>query len=491
MSTENKNTPASHGFARYGLSLPILEALDMLGYHHPTAIQQEVIPLVLAGKNVVARSRTGTGKTAAFAVPLCEMAVWEENSPRALVLEPSRELAVQVSRGLFQIGRKKRLKVPAVFGGFPIDKQMQTLKQKSHIVVGTPGRVMDLVRRGSLQLSGITHLVIDEADLMLDMGFLEEVGEIISLLPENRKILLFSATLEKQVQTLIDNYAADAVFVAQDQEDGPPPSIGQAAYEVTAENKYEMFKRVLMKENPDSCMIFCGTREMVNVLFQKLRRDRIFCGMIHGEMEQKERLKNVDAFGRGGFRYLIATDVAARGIDFENIGLVVNYDFPTGKETYVHRIGRTGRNGKDGRAVSLVSAQEKKMLQKVEEYTGTALPVLQELIVTQEEEKAFWALQRRKSAPKAGKGEALNRDIMRLSIGGGRKSKMRTADIVGTICAVDGITAEDIGVIDIRESLTYVEILNRKGPLVLERLQTKPIKGKVRKVRKTSGQAGV
>ena len=491
MSTENKNTTASHGFARYGLSLPILEALDMLGYHHPTAIQQEVIPLVLAGKNVVARSRTGTGKTAAFAVPLCEMAVWEENSPRALVLEPSRELAVQVSRELFQIGRKKRLKVPAVFGGFPIDKQMQTLKQKSHIVVGTPGRVMDLVRRGSLQLSGITHLVIDEADLMLDMGFLEEVGEIISLLPENRKILLFSATLEKQVQTLIDNYAADAVFVAQDQEDGPPPSIGQAVYEVTAENKYEMFKRVLMKENPDSCMIFCGTREMVNVLFQKLRRDRIFCGMIHGEMEQKERLKNVDAFGRGGFRYLIATDVAARGIDFENIGLVVNYDFPTGKETYVHRIGRTGLNGKDGRAVSLVSAQEKKMLQKVEEYTGTALPVLQELIVTQEEEKAFWALQRRKSAPKAGKGEALNRDIMRLSIGGGRKSKMRTADIVGTICAVDGITAEDIGVIDIRESLTYVEILNRKGPLVLERLQTKPIKGKVRKVRKTSGQAGV
>ncbi len=491
MSTENKNTPASHGFARYGLSLPILEALDMLGYHHPTAIQQEVIPLVLAGKNVVARSRTGTGKTAAFAVPLCEMAVWEENSPRALVLEPSRELAVQVSRELFQIGRKKRLKVPAVFGGFPIDKQMQTLKQKSHIVVGTPGRVMDLVCRGSLQLSGITHLVIDEADLMLDMGFLEEVGEIISLLPENRKILLFSATLEKQVQTLIDNYAADAVFVAQDQEDGPPPSIGQAVYEVTAENKYEMFKRVLMKENPDSCMIFCGTREMVNVLFQKLRRDRIFCGMIHGEMEQKERLKNVDAFGRGGFRYLIATDVAARGIDFENIGLVVNYDFPTGKENYVHRIGRTGRSGKDGCAVSLVSAQEKKMLQKVEEYTGTALPVLQELIVTQEEEKAFWALQRRKSAPKAGKGEALNRDIMRLSIGGGRKSKMRTADIVGTICAVDGITAEDIGVIDIRESLTYVEILNRKGPLVLERLQTKPIKGKVRKVRKTSGQAGV
>lgn len=461
----------------------------MLGYHQPTKIQEEVIPLVMEGKNVVARSRTGTGKTAAFAVPLCELAVWEDNLPHALVLEPSRELAVQVSRELFQIGRKKRLKVPAVFGGFPIDKQIQTLKQKNHIVVGTPGRVMDLIRRGSLQPACISHLVIDEADLMLDMGFLEEVGQIISLLPENRKILLFSATLDKQVQTLIDNYAKDAVFISQDAEEGPPPSIGQTVYEVSAENKYERFKQVLMKENPDSCMIFCGTREMVGVLFQKLRRDRIFCGMIHGEMEQKERLKNVDAFGRGGFRYLIATDVAARGIDFENIGLVVNYDFPTGKETYVHRIGRTGRNGKEGRAVSLVSAEEKKMLQKVEEYTGAALPVLQELVVTQEEERAFWALQRKKAAPRAGKGEALNRDIMRLSIGGGRKSKMRAVDIVGTICGIDGITAEDIGVIDIRESLTYVEILNRKGPLVLERLQTKPIKGKVRKVRKTSGQA--
>ena len=214
MSTENKNTPASHGFAQYGLSLPILEALDMLGYHHPTAIQQEVIPLVLAGKNVVARSRTGTGKTAAFAVPLCEMAVWEENSPRALVLEPSRELAVQVSRELFQIGRKKRLKVPAVFGGFPIDKQMQTLKQKSHIVVGTPGRVMDLVRRGSLQLSGITHLVIDEADLMLDMGFLEEVGEIISLLPETLRSPEMTARWEERLGQMEQGAYAPEDFLA-------------------------------------------------------------------------------------------------------------------------------------------------------------------------------------------------------------------------------------------------------------------------------------
>lgn len=464
----------------------MLETLSLLGYETPTEIQEKVIPLALAGKNVVARSRTGTGKTAAFGVPLCEMAVWEENIPQALVLEPSRELAVQVSRELFHIGRKKRLKVPAVFGGFPIDKQMRTLRQKSHIVVGTPGRVMDHIRRGSLALSKIRSLVIDEADLMLDMGFLEEVKEIISLLPAGGNRLLFSATLEKKVQLLMAEYLADAVFVSQE-EAGPPPAIAQSVYECGQDLKYELFKRILMKENPESCMIFCGTREMVNVLFQKLRRDRIFCGMIHGDMEQKERLKNVAAFERGGFRYLIATDVASRGIDFENTGLIVNYDFPTGAEAYVHRVGRTGRNGRTGRAVSLLTPEEKNMLHKVEEYTGMTLPVLTDVCLSEAEEKAFWALQRKKAAPKAGKGEAFQKTILRLSIGGGRKSKMRAVDIVGAICGIEGMTAEDIGIIDVRESLTYVEILNGRGPLVLERLQTRPIKGKIRKVRRTSG----
>lgn len=486
--SEKENGNLSEGFAQYDLSEPVLEALSVLGYEMPTRIQREVIGLVLSGKNVVARSGTGTGKTAAFGVPLCEMTVWEENLPQALVLEPSRELAVQVSRELFHIGRKKRLKVPALFGGFPIDKQIRTLKQKSHIVVGTPGRVMDHIRRESLQLTGIHTLVIDEADLMLDMGFQEEVKEIISLLPHDRRILLFSATLEKKVQSLIEEYVTDAVFVSQEQEEGNTPSIEQSVYVCSQEQKYEMFKRILMKENPDSCMIFGGTREMVNVLFQKLRRDRIFCGMIHGDMTQKERLKNVAAFEKGGFRYLIATDVASRGIDFENIGLVVNYDFPTGVDSYVHRVGRTGRNGRTGRAVSLLTEEEKKMLQKVEAYTGESLPVLTEVSLTAEQEQAFWALQRKKAAPKTGKGEGFQKTIMRISIGGGRKSKMRAVDIVGTICSIEGVEAEDIGVIDVRESLTYVEILNQKGPLVLERLQTKPIKGKVRKVRRTAGQ---
>lgn len=471
-------------FQDFGLSIEILEALNGLGYQKPTNIQQEVIPPMLAGKNVVAKAPTGSGKTAAFAIPICENVRWEENAPQALVLEPARELAVQVSEEMFHIGRKKRLKVPAVFGGFPIDKQIRSLKQKSHIVAGTPGRIMDHIRRESLTLSGIQWLVIDEADLMLDMGFIDEVKQILSLVPADCRISLFSATLKPEIRELADGFIPEAVLVMQEAGEDQAPAITEKLYFTSQESKYDTFLDILMDENPQSCMIFCGTREMTNVLFQKLRRKRIFCGMLHGDMEQRERLKTVDAFRRGGFRFLIATDVAARGIDFEEISHVVNYDFPTGKETYVHRIGRTGRNGNSGTAVSLVTEDDQRMLKQVETYLGRELPVTEPPVIGDEKERAFWKFQRIKAERKPEKGEALNKGITRLSIGGGRKSKMRAGDIVGTICSIEGLEASDIGIVDIRDSISYVEILNRKGNHVLDCLQTKPMKGKVRKVRK-------
>lgn len=439
---------------------------------------------MLAGKNVVAKAPTGSGKTAAFAIPICENVRWEENAPQALVLEPARELAVQVSEEMFHIGRKRRLKVPVVFGGFPIDKQIRTLRQKSHIVAGTPGRVMDHICRGSLKLSGIQWLVIDEADLMLDMGFIDEVKQILSLVPAGCGISLFSATLKLEIRELTDEFISEVVLVMQEAKEEQAPAITEKIYFTGQESKYDTFLDVLMDENPQSCMIFCGTREMTNVLFQKLRRKQIFCGMLHGDMEQRERLKTVDAFRRGGFRFLIATDVAARGIDFEEISHVVNYDFPTGKETYVHRIGRTGRNGNSGTAVSLVTENDQRMLKQVETYLGRELPVTEPPVIGDEKERAFWKFQRIKAERKPEKGEALNEGITRLSIGGGRKSKMQAGDIVGTICSIEGLEASDIGIVDIRDSISYVEILNRKGNQVLDYLQTKPMKGKVRKVRK-------
>ena len=364
-------------FNEYALSEEILEALNGLGYREPTGIQREVLLPMLAGKNVVVKAPTGSGKTAAFGIPICESVRWEENAPQALVLEPTRELAVQVSEELFHIGRKKRLKVPAVFGGFPIDKQIQTLRQKSHIVTGTPGRVADHLSRESLKLERLKWLVIDEADLMLDMGFIEQVRTILSLVPENCRISLFSATLKPEIRELADEFIPHITYVLQEPTDEQTAAIAEKVYFTDQENKYDAFLHVLMDENPQSCMIFCGTREMTNVLFQKMRRRRIFCGMLHGEMEQRERLKTVDAFRRGCFRFLIATDVAARGVDFEQITHVVNYDFPTGKETYVHRIGRTGRNGKCGTAVSLVTEEDKKMLKQVEEFVGQNLPCME------------------------------------------------------------------------------------------------------------------
>lgn len=472
-------------FNNYKLSEEIKDALRLLGYDKPTDIQQEVIPVILAGKNTVAKAPTGSGKTAAFAIPVCEKITWEENAPQALILEPTRELAEQVKDEVFRIGRKKRLKVPALFGGFPIEKQIQTLRQKSHIVVGTPGRVMDHIRRESLKLDKIKYLIIDEADLMLDMGFIDEVKEILLLLGDNCNISLFSATLKPQIQELVDEHIRDVVLIMQEQNEAQEKAIVQVLYEAHKDTKYDTFLNIIKLENPGLCLIFCGTREMVNVLFQKLRRARIFCGMLHGDMEQKERLKTVDAFRRGCFRFLIATDVAARGIDFDSITHVVNYDFPTGRETYVHRIGRTGRNGKTGRAISLVCDEDRHMLRMVEIYMEQKLTVLECPPVSQEAETEFWKSQRQKAESKPEKGEALNKGILRLSIGGGRKSKMRTGDIVGAICSIEGLEVADIGIIDIRDSLSYVEILNEKGAQVLECLQTRPIKGKVRKVQRT------
>ncbi len=478
----------SNTFSSFNISNDLLAALAVLGYKEPTPIQSEVIPKALEHRDIVARSQTGSGKTAAFAIPLCEEAIWLDNAPGGLVLEPTRELTVQVKQEIFNIGRNKRIKVPDVFGGFPIDKQIQTLRQKSHIVVGTPGRVMDHIRRESLNLSNIKCLVIDEADLMLDMGFATEVASIIEHIREfnkNLQIMLFSATIDDSLQDMIDKYMKSPENIVIEDERATVESISQIIYECSLEKKYELFKRLLIHYNPDKAIIFCGTREMVDVLCRKLGKDCIKCGMIHGEIEQRDRIRTIEGFKEGRVRYLIATDVAARGIDVDNLTHVFNYDFPTGKETYVHRIGRTGRNGNSGYAISIVCETDKKMLNMVSDYIDMDIPK-GDIRDLNEDSGDFYLRQKEKVKLTPKKGADFNKNITRLSIGGGRKSKMRAVDIVGTICSIDGIDAEDIGIIDVRDSLTYVEILNKKGEKVLKELQNKTIKGKLRKVRITT-----
>lgn len=477
-------------FVKFNLSKEIIDTLSLLGYNKPTPIQEKALPCVLEGRNLVGKSQTGSGKTAAFAIPICEKARWDDRLPHALILEPTRELAVQVQDEIFQIGRVKRLKVPVIFGGMPVDKQAISLKQRNHIVVGTPGRTLDHLRRENLNLDEIDILVIDEADLMLDMGFLEDVEQIIKSCGAGKtpQILLFSATIEEDIEKLIDEYISEPanIFIESDIETAE--GIEQVAYSVSEDDKFDIFMKLLMTENPTEAIIFCDTREMVNTLYQKLRRKRIRCGMLHGGMEQRDRLYSISDYRKGIYHYLITTDVAARGIDFPDITHVFNYDFPTKKTNYVHRIGRTARNGRTGKAISLVSEEEMYYKRAVENYIGTKIELMelpQSEAVSQGKQE-FIKKQKEKVVLKKQRGDVFNTSITKLSIGGGKKSKMRAGDIVGAICSIDGIITEDIGIIDVRDSITYVEILNKKGKKVIGELEKKTIKGKVRKIKEVA-----
>lgn len=474
-------------FEQFGLSKEIIEALTMLGYTTPTSIQQEAIPPALAGKNVVAKSKTGSGKTAAFAIPIVELVDWEENAPQAIVLEPTRELAYQVRDEIFHIGRKKRIKVPVVFGGFPIEKQVITLKQKSHVVVGTPGRMLDHLQKGTIRFDKVKYFILDEADLMLDMGFFEDVKQIMTYLPKDRTMMLFSATMGEHVSNLVKEYMENPVEITIASETQTVDTIRQEYFRVENEKKFSLLLEVLAVESPESGMIFAATREMVNVLFRQLKKERIRCGMLHGMVDQEERIRTIEEFREGRFGLLIATDVAARGVDFDNITHVINYDMPMSKETYVHRIGRTGRNGKSGKAISFAQEKELRLMGQIEGFTGAT--VEEKSGYTKEElegkKESYLKKQKEKPSLKKKKGAVFQKEITKLSIGGGRKSKIRATDIVGTICSIEGVQSEDIGIIDVRDSLTYVEILNGKGGQVLRALQEKTIKGKVRKVRIT------
>ncbi len=474
-----------NSFQQFHLSKEIIDSLTLLDMTVPTPIQSAVIPQILQSKNIIAKSQTGSGKTAAFGIPLCELVTWDYRDPQVLVLEPTRELTVQVKEELYYIGRTKRLKIADVFGGFPIDKQLQTLRQKNHMVVGTPGRVGDHIRRESLKLDSIKHLVIDEADLMLDMGFSEDVRSIIDMLPDDISIYLFSATMTTKVTELIDHIQREAITIEIKADIETVETIGQYLYSVDSDDKYQSFLDVLTCENPDSAIIFCGTRDMVDVLGHKLLRDGVKSALLHGEIDQSNRIKAIQGFKSGRFRFLIATDVASRGVDIPKLSHVFNYDFPTNKEVYVHRIGRTGRNGEMGTAISFVTPLDERMMNAVSEYIGMELTYTAIPSVSEKQRKAFIKKCKTPPTKRTHKAAAFNKTITKIAIGGGKKSKMRTIDIVGTICNINNnITAEDIGAIDIRDSITYVEILNNKGNEVLQALQTKPIKGKIRNVRK-------
>lgn len=473
-------------FNDYKLSSELLKAISLLNFKNFTEVQKQVIPAVLAQKDVVVKSQTGSGKTAAYAIPICQLVDWEENKPQALVLTPTRELAIQVKEDIFNIGRFKRLKVSAIYGKSPFYDQKKELKQKTHVVVGTPGRIIDHLEKGTFDTSNIKYLVIDEADEMLNMGFVDQIETIIHELSKERVTMLLSATMPSDIEALCNNYMKNPIYIEIEEQNKSKDNICQERYNVDELDKTDLLRDITIVENPDSCIIFCNTKLKVDSVYNKLANLDYTCKKIHGGMEQSDRLRVMNDFKKGYFRYLVATDVAARGIDIDNISLVVNYDIPGDKESYVHRIGRTGRIGKIGHAITFVTRNENRFLNDIHQYIGREILLKEkpEKEIVNNAKEEFTEKMNTRPVVKESKGAELNKEIMKLHINAGKKTKMRAMDIVGTLCSINGMTKNDIGIINIIDISTFVEILNNKGELVFNELQKTPIKGRLRTVSK-------
>lgn len=471
-------------FNNYPLSDVILQAISDLGYETPTPVQQAVIPAVLEGKDVLVQSQTGSGKTASFGIPLCEKVDWVENKPQVLILEPTRELAQQVQEDLINIGRYKRIKATAVYGKASYVKQKSELKQKSHMVVGTPGRVLDHIKKGSLPLEKINCLVIDEADEMLNMGFIDQVKDIIKALPESKKTLLFSATMPQTIEKLSSAYLHDPTVVKIAATEKTTPKIQHAYLSVTEENKLAALEAVTIVENPDTCIIFVNTQEKVNDTYDFLVKAGYPVGKLHGGMMQEDRFDVMDAFRKAKFRYLVATDVAARGIDIENITHVINLDVPFEKESYIHRVGRTGRAGKEGFALSFVTSKDEPLIKEIESFGELIMNriTLPNAKLVARSKAVFEMKITTKQKPRYQKAKRVNEEITKVYFNGGKKKKLRALDFVGTISKIEGVNSEDIGIITIQENVTYIDILNGKGQLVIQAMKNRTIKGKQLKV---------
>ncbi|QIL46241.1 DEAD/DEAH box helicase [Vagococcus coleopterorum] len=474
-------------FEKLGINQSIIKALNLMGYEQPTKVQSEVIPVFKEGQDILVKSQTGSGKTAAFGIPLVDMVEWEERAPQGLVLAPTRELALQIQAEIFNLGRFKRMKVEAVFGRSSFEQQEKMLKQRTHIVVATPGRLLDHVKRGTIDLSKIKYLVIDEADEMLDMGFVEQIEAVIKALPNKHQTALFSATMPDRIKELVDRYLTVPKMIEVSSANQVQKRIEQVYYNVLEDDKLQLLLDVIVVENPDTSIIFCNTRDAVEEVVDALEQLGAKPEMLHGGMEQRDRTKTINEFKQGYFRYLVATDVAARGLDVTDVTLVVNFDLPDKVENYTHRIGRTARFENSGRALVFVNQFDERRFSAIRESYSDIQQFMapkEELVISQM--SSFSAKQNRQPELKALKELVFKDEIMKLHINAGKKTKMRAGDVVGAICNIDGLSGDDIGVISLLDVSTFVEILNGKGDKVLKELQSMPIKGRMRRVNKAN-----
>jgi ATP-independent RNA helicase DbpA len=461
-------------FAAFPLSETLLKVVAELGWTTPTPIQAKAIPLLLAGKDLIGQSSTGSGKTAAFTLPLIEGLDLSQRRPQALILCPTRELCAQVAREFRKLGRKEAgLAVVILSGGQPLAPQLTSLSRGAHVVVGTPGRVQDHLARTSLSLDRLRVVVLDEADRMLDMGFGAAMEAILGAAPKPRQTVFFSATFPRSIATMSGTYQTKPVKVAIASEDDLAPNIRHLAYAADKASRAAALLAILREKAPKAVLVFCNLKATVKQVEGVLAKAGIAASSLHGDLEQKERDFAMAKLRNNSTRILVATDVAARGLDIDQLDMVVNFEMPFQPETYVHRVGRTGRAGKTGTAVSFIGANDKDRLKAVEAYLGMQLARLPMPL----------------AAPVAAPVEGTTAGILAepamatLYVSGGRQDKIRPGDILGALTGeAGGLPGSEVGKIEIHERFSYVAIAKESAALAVERLRTGRIKGQKFKV---------
>ncbi len=519
MNSNQEN--GGNSFRQLGLSEPLLQAIDDVGYEAPSPIQLRVIPLLLEGKDVIGQAQTGTGKTAAFALPILQRLEQDKREVQALILTPTRELAIQVAEAIYTYASHLGgVRVAPIYGGQSIQKQIRRLRSGLHIAVGTPGRVMDHLRRGTLDLSAVKTVVLDEADEMLRMGFLEDVEWILSQAPEAIQTALFSATMPQAVQRVSDRYLQKPIVVETQHKALTVPSVEQRYMQVAEQRKLDVLTRILETEETDAVLVFVRTKVGAAELAQKLDARGYAAEAMHGDMNQQQREAVIRQLRNGQAEMVVATDVAARGLDVERISHVINYDIPYDTESYVHRIGRTARAGRPGTAILFVTPRQQRLLRDIERYTGQRIEPMQvptqadvaarraamfkeSVMRTLEEEEAELGLYLQlveelaaesgcdmaevaaASAYLAHEGKPLvvplepeanqvpqpEDGMVRLFVDAGRRDGVGPGDIVGAIANEADIPGKSIGAIDIYDRFTYVDVPAQYREKVLERMR--------------------
>lgn len=539
------NKKVTESFNDLNLSPAVIKAINDMGFEEPTPIQGLTIPAALEGRDIIGQAQTGTGKTASFGIPIVEKN-FSGKKPHALIIEPTRELAIQVTEELNALAKYKKCSVLTVYGGSSIVEQMKTLRQGTNIVVGTPGRIIDHLNRGTMSVSAVSTVVLDEADEMLDMGFIADIEKILELTPESRQTMLYSATMPPEILKIAKRHMRDPLKIAINVKDIVAPKIKQVFYEVLERDKTEVLRRLLDVESPELTLIFCHTKREVDDVSARLQKLGYNAGALHGDFTQSHREDMMGKFKEGKIDILVATDVAGRGIDVENISHVINYSIPQNPEGYIHRIGRTGRAGRAGIAVTFVTPREYRQLQLIERIAKTKLSrqeipsaaevrkarlkqmnkdlseviekgkhipymaAIRELAETADIEElgaaalslAFGSMEipelvkhqpravfDKKTGQRGSWGATGEKGMTRLFMTLGHKDKVQTAEILKAIAYEAGIPGRSVGKIDIMDNFTFFEVSSDLVEKVLTAMNRAVIRGKKISVTKAKPQA--